>query len=127
VRDNNEFFWEKFSSRRKEALVKLRMVLLSLFAVLVVAVPIHRILPIAAQNTSDPVERTSAEELGRLLFWDPILSGSRDTACATCHHPDFAYADGRDLSRGTGFSMWPLTDSMTIADAGNCSTARLRR
>ena len=43
-----------------------------------------------------------AVELGRLLFWDPILSGNKDTACATCHHPDFAYADGRDLSRGTG-------------------------
>lgn len=23
-----------------------------------------------------------------------------DVACATCHHPDFAYADGRDLSLG---------------------------
>jgi cytochrome c peroxidase len=45
---------------------------------------------------------TPTRELGRLLFWDPILSGNRDTACATCHHPDFAYADGRDLSRGTG-------------------------
>jgi cytochrome c peroxidase len=45
---------------------------------------------------------TPKEKLGRLLFWDPILSGTRDTACATCHHPDFAYADGRDLARGTG-------------------------
>ena len=45
---------------------------------------------------------TPMEELGRLLFWDPILSGNRDIACATCHHPDFAYADGRDLSLGTG-------------------------
>ena len=43
----------------------------------------------------------AAVELGRLLFWDPILSGNKDTACATCHHPDFAYADGRDLSRGS--------------------------
>ena len=41
-------------------------------------------------------------ELGRLLFWDPILSGHQDIACATCHHPAFAYADGRDLSLGTG-------------------------
>ena len=32
--------------------------------------------------------------LGRLLFWDPILSGPQDVACATCHHPDFGYADG---------------------------------
>jgi cytochrome c peroxidase len=39
--------------------------------------------------------------LGRLLFWDPILSGNKDVACATCHHPDFAYTDGRDLSIGT--------------------------
>jgi len=39
--------------------------------------------------------------LGRLLFWDPVLSGNRDVACATCHHPDFAYSDGRDLSLGT--------------------------
>jgi cytochrome c peroxidase len=44
----------------------------------------------------------SVEELGRLLFWDPILSGGKDVACATCHHPDFAYADGRDLSLGPG-------------------------
>lgn len=41
-------------------------------------------------------------ELGRLLFWDPILSGEKDVSCATCHHPDFGYADGRDLSLGVG-------------------------
>lgn len=38
--------------------------------------------------------------LGRLLFWDPILSGSKDVACATCHHPDFGYSDGLGLSVG---------------------------
>lgn len=47
-------------------------------------------------------EAVSIQELGRLLFWDPILSGEMDVACATCHHPDFAYADGRDVSLGTG-------------------------
>jgi cytochrome c peroxidase len=41
-------------------------------------------------------------ELGRLLFWDPILSGDRDVACATCHHPDLFYADGREISLGVG-------------------------
>ena len=45
----------------------------------------------------------AAVDLGRLLFWDPILSGNKDVACATCHHPDFAYADGRDLSLGIRF------------------------
>jgi cytochrome c peroxidase len=38
--------------------------------------------------------------LGRLLFWDPILSGQKDVACATCHHPSFGYSDGLDLSIG---------------------------
>ena len=38
--------------------------------------------------------------LGKLLFWDPILSGNRDVACATCHHPRNAYAEDRDLSIG---------------------------
>ena len=38
--------------------------------------------------------------LGRILFWDPILSGERDVACGTCHHPRFGYAEDRDLSIG---------------------------
>ncbi|MDA1184017.1 MAG: cytochrome-c peroxidase [Acidobacteria bacterium] len=60
--------------------------------------------PIAAQdNLATPHRATTSEvELGRLLFWDPLLSGDRDVACATCHHPDFAYGDGRDLSLGAG-------------------------
>jgi cytochrome c peroxidase len=49
-----------------------------------------------ADNPSTP-ERVA---LGRLLFWDPILSGQRDVACATCHHPAFGYSDGLDLSIG---------------------------
>ena len=40
--------------------------------------------------------------LGRDLFWDPVLSGDRDVACASCHHPAFGYADGRRTSIGTG-------------------------
>ena len=39
-------------------------------------------------------------ELGRVLFWDPILSGHKDVACATCHHPRFGYAENRDISIG---------------------------
>ena len=49
-----------------------------------------------------PAPPVPEEELGRLLFWDPVLSGPMDVSCATCHHPDFAYADGRALSLGPG-------------------------
>ena len=43
-------------------------------------------------------------ELGQLLFYDPILSGSREVACATCHHPRFGTSDGVSLGLGDGAS-----------------------
>lgn len=56
-----------------------------------------RTVPAPADNPTTP-ERVT---LGRLLFWDPILSGPKDVACATCHHPALGYGDGLDLSIGT--------------------------
>ncbi|MCP4202769.1 MAG: cytochrome-c peroxidase, partial [bacterium] len=41
-------------------------------------------------------------ELGRLLFFDKILSGNRNISCATCHHPLAATGDGLSLSVGEG-------------------------
>ncbi len=41
-------------------------------------------------------------KIGQLLFYDPILSGGREVACATCHHPDHATADGVALGLGDG-------------------------
>jgi len=40
--------------------------------------------------------------LGRLLFYDPVLSGSRTLSCATCHHPNFGTSDGVSLGMGDG-------------------------
>ncbi|MCA8884537.1 MAG: cytochrome-c peroxidase [Rhodobacteraceae bacterium] len=48
-----------------------------------------------------PVSRVEAD-LGRWLFYDPILSGNRNISCATCHHPRFATGDGVSLSLGEG-------------------------
>ena len=42
--------------------------------------------------------------LGRLLFFDPILSATKDVACATCHHPSFGWADGRATPLGVNAS-----------------------
>ena len=57
-------------------------------------------LPAAAPAPADNPTTVERVALGRLLFWDPILSGGSDVACATCHHPAFGYSDGRDLSIG---------------------------
>jgi len=40
--------------------------------------------------------------LGKNLFFDKVLSGNKDIACGTCHHPSLATADGLSLSVGTG-------------------------
>jgi cytochrome c peroxidase len=48
--------------------------------------------------------RPALARLGRALLFDPVLSGNRDVACATCHLPDFGTGDGRALSVGQGGS-----------------------
>ena len=40
--------------------------------------------------------------LGRLLFYDPLLSGNRNISCGTCHHHSLASADGLPLGIGEG-------------------------
>jgi len=40
-------------------------------------------------------------ELGKLLFFDKILSGNKDISCATCHHPRFGTVDCLSLGIGT--------------------------
>ena len=56
------------------------------------------VIPIGAMPAQDP----ALVELGRSLFFDPVLSGNRDVACATCHNPLTHAADGLSLAIGTG-------------------------
>ncbi len=56
---------------------------------------------------ADEVERaqeaTEAQvELGRQLFFDPVLSSDRTVACASCHKPEHGFADTEPLSTGVG-------------------------
>jgi cytochrome c peroxidase len=39
-------------------------------------------------------------DLGRFLFFDPILSADNSLSCATCHNPDQGFGDG--LGRSVG-------------------------
>ena len=38
-------------------------------------------------------------ELGRMLFFDPILSKAQDTSCATCHNPSLGFSDGLQTAK----------------------------
>lgn len=48
--------------------------------------------------------RAEQVKLGQLLFYDKILSGNKNIACATCHHHDYGSADGLSLGIGEGGS-----------------------
>jgi len=52
--------------------------------------------------TPPPAQDPALVTLGEALFFDPILSGNMDTACASCHHPSFGSSDGLSLTLGTG-------------------------
>ncbi|MBO0931466.1 cytochrome-c peroxidase [Fibrella aquatilis] len=63
------------------------------------------VLVLTAARTSLPVPTseplpTTAVALGKLLFFDPILSGNQQVSCASCHKPEFAFADNMPLSVG---------------------------
>jgi cytochrome c peroxidase len=46
-------------------------------------------------------------ELGKFLFYDRRLSGNGTQACASCHHQDKAFTDGRALAKGSTGEMHP--------------------
>ncbi len=53
------------------------------------------VLPSQAPAPADNPTTAAKVALGRLLFFDPILSSTRSVSCANCHHPRFGWADGR--------------------------------
>jgi len=49
---------------------------------------------------SDPTDAKST--LGRVLFYDKMLSQTNDVSCASCHRQSAAFADNRRLTFGVG-------------------------
>jgi cytochrome c peroxidase len=76
-------------------------------------------LALAARPVSDPP--ISEERLGELLFFDPILSLDSSISCASCHRPEFAFADTLAFSVGVygqlGTRNTPGVTNMSARDA----------
>ena len=53
--------------------------------------------------------------LGRMLFFDPLLSRSENRSCATCHNPGLSWADGQPRAIGENQEILPLR-SPTLLD-----------
>jgi len=102
--------------RRPSAALVVSLLVLALLAILVLAAllprpeaaPIQRstrdepfsVAGFDAPWPAEPPPDAAQAALGRLLFYDPVLSGENDLACASCHHPDLGFADGLALARG---------------------------
>lgn len=59
-------------------------------------------LPLPLKDSDYRSVDENEAKLGQLLFYDPILSGNKEVACATCHHPSLGTGDGLSLSLGDG-------------------------
>lgn len=55
--------------------------------------------PVMEYPQDNPVD-SSVAALGERLFFDPILSADSTISCASCHKPDFAFADNKDITPG---------------------------
>ncbi len=67
-----------------------------------------------------PIEPPKKEqgELGRLLFFEPRLSGDASISCATCHDPKKGWGDGKPLSTGYPGSEY-FRNAQTILNAAH--------
>jgi cytochrome c peroxidase len=56
-------------------------------------------VPRPVEPADNPMSAAKVE-LGRHLFYDQRLSADNSMSCASCHHQDKAFTDGRALSEG---------------------------
>ncbi|MEM0991833.1 MAG: cytochrome c peroxidase [Bacteroidota bacterium] len=56
-------------------------------------------LPTMEIPADNPMTKQGVD-LGRMLFYDPLLSIDGSVACASCHFPERAFVDGRQFSLG---------------------------
>ena len=59
------------------------------------------VVPILPVNAPDP----ALVSLGKMLFFDKVLSGNRDVSCGSCHSPTAHTGDDASLAVGTGATM----------------------
>jgi cytochrome c peroxidase len=62
--------------------------------------------PAVAPAPADNLLTPARVDLGKILFFDPRLSGSNWISCATCHNPGLGWSDG--LAKSVGHGMKPL-------------------
>lgn len=68
--------------------------------------------PLHSEDTKKMVE------LGKILFFDPILSGNNSRSCSSCHKPELAFTDGKQRSTAFNFLGQIERNAPTLINAG---------
>lgn len=71
----------------------------------------------SCQNSSNELVLTNEIALGKSLFFDTILSRDSSISCASCHKPEFAFADNTP----TSFGVYKRSGSRNTPSAMNMS------
>ncbi len=58
------------------------------------------LMPNQVPHSSGNRPNAARVQLGKMLFFDPRLSGDGNMSCATCHNPAFGWSDGLPRARG---------------------------
>ncbi|MEM9822886.1 MAG: cytochrome c peroxidase [Bacteroidota bacterium] len=74
-------------------------------------------LPEVAPAPADNPVTSEKIELGKKLFFDPILSANNRVSCASCHSPAKGFADGLDRSNGFSEGIKTQRNAPTILNA----------
>jgi cytochrome c peroxidase len=64
-----------------------------------------------------PLDNPVTIELGKMLFYDPILSKDLDMSCASCHDPKKAFSDGLSKSKTNNSHTFTKRHAPTLIDA----------
>jgi cytochrome c peroxidase len=75
---------------------------------------------VAQQGSASDLSSARAE-LGRKLFFDPILSSDRSISCASCHKPEHAFADNTPVSKGVGGALGTRNTPSVMNSTGRVS------
>ena len=57
-------------------------------------------------------------DLGRKLFYDSLLSGTKNRSCASCHKPELAFTDGLKTALSIDHQKFLLRNTPTILNSG---------
>lgn len=77
------------------------------------------LLPDTPPAPDDNKNNSVRTELGKMLFFEPRLSGDRNMSCATCHNPSLGWSDNFTTAKGVQSKILPRSTPTIVNTAYN--------